>query len=469
MRRVIVILVLLVVVATLIGVINLRREPALFGVDWRIKKRLPVKEVQLQRPRRSTIIQTVTAPGTIELIDEAKIASETMGQVEAVNVEKGDQVKKGDLLVKLDNEDAKARLESTEARIDRLKAAIQLAEADLKKAEEESAGYENLRQLGFSSETELRDVETVLEKMKAALAMSKHELTESFAMRRNSQQDVERTEIRAPIDGTVIDRDVEVGEIVIAGTTNLPGTVLMTIGDMSRMRVRADVDEGDVALIRPGQPAQIFLQADQDHPVPGVVDLIAPKGKKFNEVVSFETLINVSGKEHALLPEMTATVEIEVKRADDVWGVPVQAVSHRRLKELPNTPLFRDWVARQPKTPSEKGKDDSVRYVTIVFVMVNGEARARPVKTGISDQERIEILEGIGPEDDVIVGPFRVLDEMEEAQPVKLEEPKKEGKKPGARRDASPAKAAREDASQEEQAQQDVRPSQTDAPAKELP
>ena len=90
--------------------------------------------------------------------------------------------------------------------------------------------------------------------------------------------------------------------------------------------------------------------------------------------------------------------------------------------------MFRDWIARQPKTPAEKGKDDAVRYVTIVFVMVNGEARARPVQTGISDQERIEILEGSGPEDDVIVGPFRVLDEMEEGQPVKLEEPKKTGK-----------------------------------------
>jgi len=443
MRRVIVILVLLAVAAALIGVFNLRREPSLLGVDWRIKKRLPTKEVQLQRPSRSTIVQTVTAPGTIELIDEAKIASETMGQVESVQVEKGDRVKAGDLLVKLEDEDAKARLESTEARIDRLKAAIQLAEADMKKAEEEALGYENLRQKGFSSETEMRDAATLLEKTKATLAMSTHELTESFAMRRNSQKDLERTEIRSPMDGTVIDRDVEVGEVVIAGTTNLPGTVLMTIGNMDRMRVRADVDEGDVALLRPGQPAQIFMQANQDDPVPGVVDLIAPKGTRLNEVVSFETLINVSGKDHSLLPEMSATVEIEVKRVTDALSLPVQAVVHRRLKELPNSALFRDWVARQPKTPAEKGKDDAVRYVTIVFAMIDGEAHARPVKTGISDQERIEILEGVGPDDDVIVGPFRVLDEMEEGQPVKLEEPKKDASKTETLSDglAKPSKA----------------------------
>ncbi len=84
MRRVIVILVLLAVVAAIVGVINLRRDATMLGVDWRIKKRLPTKEVQLQRPQRRLIIQTVTAPGTIELIDEAKIASQTMGQVESV-------------------------------------------------------------------------------------------------------------------------------------------------------------------------------------------------------------------------------------------------------------------------------------------------------------------------------------------------------------------------------------------------
>ncbi len=429
MRRVILFVVLLAVVATIVGVINLRRDATMLGVDWRIKKRLPTKEVQIRYPQRSLIVQTVTAPGTIELIDEAKIASQTIGKVESVQVEKGDLVKTGDLLVKLDDEDAKARLQSTEARIDRLKEAIKSAEADLKKAQEESTGFANLKQLGFSSETEQRDVATILEKTRAAMAMSRHELTESYAVRRNSQKELERTEIRAPIDGTVIDRDVEVGEIVIAGTTNLPGTVLMTIGDMERMRVRADVDETDVALIRPGQPAQIYLQADQDDPVPGEVDLIAPKGTKRADVVSFETLITVSGKHQSLLPEMTATVEIEVKRAADALGVPVQAVVHRRLKDLPPAQLFRDWVARQPKTPAEKGKDEMVRYVTVVFVMENGEARARPVQTGISDQEQIEILDGLGPQDAVIVGPFRVLDEMVEGQPVKLEELKKEKEK----------------------------------------
>ncbi len=422
MRRIIIAAVIAVIVVS-VAVANLRRGGTEPPIDWTIKKRIPPKEVQVEHPRPAEIIETVTAPGTIELVEEADIASQIMGQVEQVNVEKGDRVKKGDLLVKLDDEDAKARLESTEARIERLEAAIEMAKADLEKALRDLHGYQELADRGFSTPTEVNDGLTTVAKMQAALEMSQHELKESYATRRTAEKALEFTEIRAPIDGTVIDLDVEVGEVVIAGTTNLPGTVLMTIGDMSRMRVRADVDETDVALVQPHQPVQIYLQADQDHPIAGSVDLIAPKGNKTGEVVSFETLIGVKGKSAALRPEMTATVEIQVKRAAHALSVPVQAVVHRRAKDLPDTPLFRDWLAKQPLTATEKGKDPRTRYIKAVFVLDHGVARARPVETGISDLERIEIKSGIGPDDTVIVGPFRALDEMTDGQPVVVKKP----------------------------------------------
>ncbi|MBM4091393.1 MAG: efflux RND transporter periplasmic adaptor subunit [Planctomycetes bacterium] len=421
MRRLLVVFGLLVVIGVSVGIANMRRDKDGFDVDWRIPKPLPVKAVQMEQPRRCLIIQTVTAPGTIELVEEAKIASQIIGQVETVAVRKGDRVKKGDLLVKLDDEDARARLESTEARIKRLGAAIALARADLEKAMRDSEGFQQLSDRGFSTPTEVLDGVTNVAKTTAALQMGEHELTESLALQRASQQELDRTEILAPIPGTVIDLDVEVGEVVIAGTTNLPGTVLMTIADMERVRVRADVDETDVGLVRRGQKSRIFLQADQDDPIPGTVDLISPKGTKVNEVVSFETLITVDGVNEMLRPEMTATVEIEVRRADDALSLPVQAVVHRRLKDLPDTRLFRDWVASQPETPSEKGKDESVRYVKVVFVVKDGKAVVRPVKTGISDAERIEIESGLDADDTVIAGPFRALDELEDGQPVRLE------------------------------------------------
>jgi len=263
--------------------------------------------------------------------------------------------------------------------------------------------------------------------------MSKHDLVESEAMKKTAEQELTRTEIRAPIDGVVAALNVDVGEIVIAGTTNLPGSVLMTVSDLNRMRVRADVDETDVPIVRRDQPASIFLQADPLHPVKGAVEMIAPKGKTKSDVVSFETLIRVepispgstsaASINPALRPGMSATVAIEVKRSESALGVPAQAVVHRRRKDLPDTPAVREWAKRNAKSPGENVQDAELRYVKIVFVLDGTTARATPVDTGLSDEHRVEILSGLKPDDKVIVGPFRALDELKDGftvLPVKV-------------------------------------------------
>ena len=135
-----------------------------------------------------------------------------------------------------------------------------------------------------------------------------------------------------------------------------------------------------------------------------------------------------SGPSAGMLEELTATVEIEVQREQGALSVPVQAVVHRRAKDLPQTELFSDWLDAHPPTPAEKGKDRSMRFLKVAFVKQDGVARAKPVETGISDQQRIAILAGLTEEDDVIIGPFRTLDEMQDGQPVKLEEPKEKAK-----------------------------------------
>ncbi len=197
---------------------------------------------------------------------------------------------------------------------------------------------------------------------------------------------------------------VDVGEVVIAGTTNLKGSVLMTVADPRRLRVRADIDETDVPLVRPGQPAKVFLQADERNPVAGTVDRVAPKGTKKDEVVSFETLISVAEDQPVLRQGMSSTVEVEVRRADKAVSVPVQAVVHRRRKDLPDTAEVRAWSERNAHSPGEKAAEAELRYIKIVFVVESGVARARPVETGLSDERRIEILSGVGPNDRVVVG-----------------------------------------------------------------
>lgn len=418
---------LLAVAGAALVAIPMSLQPSGVQVDWRIATEPPL-EVHIGSPAQGSVIQTLSAPGTVEVVEEAEIASQVMGKVIDVPVEQGDVVKKDDLLVKLDDTDAKARLDSVLARINGLNAAIALADADLAKAVRDLSQLRELAKRNVTTINELADAQTMVDKMKAALEMSRQDLVQSEASERESRQFLEYTEIRAPMDGVVLDLDVEVGEIVIAGTTNLPGTVLMTVGDVSSMRVRAKVDETDVHLVESGQPARIYLQADQQHAIKGQVNRVAPKAKQQNaqtvttEGVSFETLIDILESHSSLRAGMTATVEIEVRRADNVSSVPVHAVLHRRLRDLPDTSLFREFAASLPALPGEANVDRNSRYLKVVFAVENGVAIARPVETGLSDERHIEIRSGITPETPVIVGPFRVLDRLKDGQAVHLNE-----------------------------------------------
>jgi HlyD family secretion protein len=398
---------------------NLRREPGSVELDWQLVKP-PAAEVVLESPTRGSIVQTITAPGKVEAVEEAEIASQLVGRVIGVGVNEGDAVKKGDVLVRLDPTDARARLDSSKARIERLRAAIEQAEKELEKANRDANQSGKLASRGFNTPTELADARTTVAKAQAGLLMSRHDLAESESMRKTSEQELQRCEIRAPIDGVVSGLNVDVGEVVIAGTTNLPGSVLMTVSDLNAMRVRADVDETDVPLVRRGQSARVYLQAEPLRPVAGSVSMVAAKGKTKDEVVNFETLVSVlpgSGLP-TLRPGMTATVEIEVRRAPDALGVPAQAVVHRRRKDLPDTPAVRAWAEKNARSPGEKVQEAELRYVKIVFVTDHGVARARPVETGLSDERRVQILSGLGPDDKLIVGPFRALDELKDGASV---------------------------------------------------
>jgi HlyD family secretion protein len=415
MRRTIVLLALFALV-TLVAAANFARDPSQSRVDWQLIRQ-PPREVILQEPARGPITQSISAPGTVEAVEEAEIASQVIGRVVDVGVQDGDHVMKGDLLVRLDRTEAEARLRSAEARKDRLTEAVTQARQDLEKARRDADRLERLNARQAASATELDDARTALAKATTGLVMSQKELAESVELIRTNAQGLEYTEIRAPIDGVAANVDVEVGEVVIAGTTNLPGTVLMTIADLSRMRVRAAVDEGDIPRVRPGQPARVYLQSDMTAPLPGSVDRVAPKGRKADEVVSFETLVALD-TDPRIRPAMTATVEIEVDRVSDAFRIPVQAVVYRRIKDLPRTGAFRDVVNHTPRNPLERGLDPEARYIPIVFVERAGRAHANPVQLGLSDEENVEIRSGLVGDERVIVGPFRTLDELSDGDTV---------------------------------------------------
>ncbi len=384
--------------------------------------------VKVAEPERSPIIRLVQAPGDVESVLEVDISSEVVAKIEHMPVEEGDFVKEGDLLCRLDDADLVAAIESAEARIGQLKAAIKVAQADIDKAERDCERQMELSERNATNPIEMADYMTIRKKARATLEMRQQELVEAAAQLKRMREDLKRTVIESPIDGVISKLNAKQGEVVVTGTMNNPGTVIMTISDLSKMRVRARVDEVDVPHVNPGQPARVYLQADQDRPVPAEVVRVAAAGTKQvgRDVVTFETLLDVLSDDRRIKPGMTANVEIEVARSEEAITIPVEAVVHRLRKELADS-IVVEYDRRQGELKlSERARQ--AQYIKVVYVMEDEAARIRLIEPGIADTRRVEIVDGITMGDNVIVGPYRSLDQLKDGRKVALaEEEKKEG------------------------------------------
>jgi len=381
--------------------------------------------VNVTKPSEGAIVRIVQAPGDVEAVLEVEISSEIVSRIDEMPVEEGDTVKAGDLLCRLDDKLLLAQVESGNAGVAQLSAAVVDAEADLEKAERDVDRQARLSENNATSDIELRDYITRRKKARAMLEMRKQELVQAQAQLKRVKEDLKKTVITSPIDGIISRLNAKQGEVVVTGTMNNPGTVIMSIADLSSMQVRARVDEVDVPLIQPGQSSRVYLQSDPDVPVAAKVVRVAPKGSKAlgRDVVSFEALLEILSKEERIKPGMTANVEIEVDRRENALTVPVEAIVHRMRKDLPER-IVEAFDKRQV------GLDisDRVRrgqYIKVLYVKDEDKANVRLVDTGIADTRHVEIRDGVGMEDEVIIGPYRSLDQLEDGKKVVLAEDKK--------------------------------------------
>ena len=206
---------------------------------------------------------------------------------------------------------------------------------------------------------------------------------------------------------------------------NNAGTVIMTISDLSKMQVRVRVDEVDVPLVKADQPARVYLQADQQVPVPARVIRVGSKGSKQTgrDVVFFETLLEVLSNDPRIKPAMTANVEIEVASQDNAITIPVEAVVHRMRKDLPES-IVKAFDAKQANVDiSERAKQ--AQYIKVAYVKDGENAKVRLIDPGIADSLRVEVRDGIKTGDDVVIGPYRSLDQLKDGKKIKLAEDEK--------------------------------------------
>jgi HlyD family secretion protein len=270
---------------------------------------------------------------------------------------------------------------------------------------------------------------------KARLDVNQEEVSRAKAAVQSAQDNLRKTIFHSPIDGTVTQLNVERGEIVMVGTMNNPGTVVLSVADLRRMKVEADVDETDVASIRLGQPATVKVDAIPDTTLTGRVVEIA-NSPKISELGTQEQQTNfvvdvmIDNPPPTLRPGMTADVEIKTATKKDVLHVPIQAVVVRTSEELAKAKAGKS--SRKGAAAAEPASDGGNKKEEIkgVFVMADGEAQFRKVRTGVASDTDLEVWGDVKAKEKVITGPNKVLRQLKPGSKVKIEEAKaKKGEK----------------------------------------
>jgi HlyD family secretion protein len=412
----------------------------LIGVTAVRSGRSGVTGVQFARVRTEDITSRVRAPGKIEARTQAKISADIMGKIVHLPVKEGDTVRRGQLLLQLDDTQYRSASTQAQAAFSAARAHVRDAENTLKVGESNYTRQKALWDQKLLSQAEWDQATRIIESARIAVSTSRDEVARAQAAVQGADDNLSKTRFVAPFDGVVSALNVEVGENVITGTMNNPGTQVLIVSDLSRMLVKADVDETDVVDLRLGHKAKITVDALPDTSFAGTVVEIGNTAKRsitstVEGQTNFEVKVVFDDKVPEVRPGMTADVEIATATHEKTRGVPIQAVVVRTERELQKAEKKGKPQARR-KAGGETAfaaEDDTVgrkdKEITGVFVVREGVAHFVPVRTGISSETDIEVSGEIKANDVVVAGPYKALRELKPKGKVKQEQAGPKGRK----------------------------------------
>jgi HlyD family secretion protein len=409
---------------------------------------VPPTTVRVEKVAVGTLVESVSAPGTVRPETKVSISARVSARIEALPFAEGQRVTKGDpnanppvpasVLVKLDASDLEAQLRAAEARraaqaqqitvagaridadvaqiaaqrvlladalreLNRQKALLSSSDVSQQAVDQAQAKYDQLA-------AQIESAEKSISASKANLEVLSHELDAAEAEIARARDNLSYTTIASPIDGVVTKLNAEVGELVVTGTMNNAGTVILEVADLSRMLVVARLDETTIANVEKGQTARVRISAYPDEVFTGTVKTVALKeteAKDGSRHYETEILLDTRGKH--IVSGLTADVDIETRKHPDVLRVPSQAVLGRPVDDLP--PELRD----KPEV------DRTRTYATVVYRVVNGKSVVTPVSVGASDVTHTVIRSGLSAGDEVVVGPYKVLEALQHNQSLQDE------------------------------------------------
>lgn len=389
-------------------------------------------EVQTEKVARHNIIQVVTATGKVQSETKVNISAEVSGEIVELPFEEGDEVKKGDLLVKIKPDAYYPQLKQQTAGIKVQESNLKTQEVTLKKYQLELNRMKELYNKGLASTSDLENAQTNVDATLAQMNTIRAQINQQRASLSSVEYDLSKTTIYSPMSGTVTQLNNEKGEKVLGTSFNL-GSQILTVSDLSKMEAQVEVSETDVTLISIGDTARIQIDAFPDRVFSGYVYEIANTAKSKStgtqeEVVNFIVKIRITNEGFDLRPGMSCTVDIEVEKKDNVIAVPIQSVTTRdddSTKMLKTSAENKD--APENLTSNKETKMlKKIKPKEVVFVIENGVSKKKEVKTGISNDTYIEITEGLDEGLEVVKGSFKAINkDLEENSKVKVDNEKK--------------------------------------------
>jgi HlyD family secretion protein len=439
-----------IIIVIVIAVIS-----ALLALGWKASKNHNGKNkevvARIEEVHRGDLIERVSAPGEIEPKTTVQISAKISARIIAMPFDEGNTVTCGNpnanppipasILVQLDAKDLESQLRMATANRNAQEAQIEVEKtkaesskstlaglaATLAQAEDELKRKQGLVKSGAVSESDFEQTKYKVDSLRAEnesakfnldaarqnLVVMKHNLDAAEAKIAEAKESLSYTTITSPINGVITRVNAKVGEMVMTGTMNNSGTVIMEVSDMSQMLVVAQVDETDVSELKAGQDVSVSIQAFPNVKFKGVVNEIELKCR-FNDnrtrYYRTEILLNNDPNLSKLYTGLTADVDIETRKHSDVIKIPSQAVIAREIDSLP-------LEIRDKSIELDKDK----KFAPVVFRYIDGKAVATPVKIGQGDLTHTIILSGLKEGDKVVIGPYKILDSLKYDQKLRDE------------------------------------------------
>ncbi len=370
-------------------------------------------EVETVEVTEMILEETVIATGKIQPEVEVNISSEVSGEIVELNIEDGDSVQKGDLLLRINPDIYQAAVNRARASLSSSRAGVSTAQAQFKEAESNYNRNKKLAEQNVISQAEFDAIQRAYDVAKLGVESAEFQLQSAQASYNEASDNLKRTTIYAPQSGTVSMLNVELGERVL-GTAQMTGTEIARIANLDNLEVLVEVNENDIIRVGKGDTAIIEVDAYLDKEFKGVVTQIAnsaqTQGQSVDQVTNFEVKVRMlkssyadlleDGQNSPFRPGMTASVEIKTDRRSGILAVPIEAVTVR-------SDTSKEAKSYQNRRKKEDGEEE--KEYEVVFLYDDGKAHLTVVETGIQDDENIEIKSGLEAGQTVITGPYSLV------------------------------------------------------------